>query len=115
MPTPLSPILLPVMIVGMAILNTTAQVLLKQGSGKGLLNFYVLGGLSVYGLSAFLYIWLLSKINISFVYPVTIGLTIIATAIAGVALFRERMLPVQWVGIGLIISGISAIVLAKEN
>jgi multidrug transporter EmrE-like cation transporter len=107
--------LIPLLIGGIATLNTIAQILLKQGSGKGLTSFYVWGGLLIYGLSAVFYISLLSKVNLSFAYPVTIGLTITATALMGAALFRERVLPLHWLGISLIISGIWAIALAKEN
>lgn len=96
-------------------LNTLAQVLLKLGSGDNLLNYYLLGGILTYGLSTVVYISVLGKLNLSVVYPVVIGLTIVATTIAGSTLLREKFLLVNWVGIGLILSGICAVAFGKSS
>lgn len=94
-------------------LNTLAQTLLKQGAGRGLLNVYLLGGIAAYGLSTLIYILVLSKMNLSVAYPVLIGLTVIATTISSMVLLHEKVVMVQWVGIGLLISGIAAIASVK--
>jgi small multidrug resistance pump len=94
-------------------LNTLAQVLLKTGAGKYFLNVHLLGGVLVYGLSTLLYISVLNKINLSLAYPLVIGLTVIATTIAGAALFHEKVEPAAWIGIGLMLSGIWAITLGR--
>lgn len=94
-------------------LNTLAQVLLKLGAGLNLLNPYLIGGIFSYGLSTLVYITLLSKINLSIAYPVVIGLTVIATTMAGAILLREQVTPVAWIGIGLMLSGISAIAVGR--
>jgi multidrug transporter EmrE-like cation transporter len=96
-------------------LNTLAQVLLKFGSGQSFLNYYLLGGLVTYGLSTAVYITVLGKLNLSVVYPVVIGLTIAATTIAGAALLREKVILVNWIGIGLMLSGICAIAFGKSS
>jgi small multidrug resistance pump len=95
-------------------LNTLAQILLKIGAGKYLLNAYLLGGILVYGISTLMYISVLSKINLSLVYPLVIGLTVIATTIAGTALFHEKIEPIAWLGIGLMLSGIWAIAFGRS-
>lgn len=97
-------------------LNTIAQILLKSGAGNGLsnlFNLHLLGGVITYGLSTLIYISVLSKMNLSIAYPVVIGLTIISTTIAGAILLREHVSSVNWVGIGLILSGIFAVAFGK--
>jgi multidrug transporter EmrE-like cation transporter len=93
--------------------NTIAQAFLKLGSGQNPLNFYLLGGLFAYGLSTVFYIVVLGKFNLSVAYPIIIGLTVLATTITGAFLLGEKVATVQWFGIGLMLSGISAIALGK--
>lgn len=95
-------------------LNTCAQVLLKYGaSSQTFLNLYLVGGIFAYGLSTVLYILVLSKLNLSVAYPLVIGLTVIATTVAGALLLKEKVNTVNWVGIGLMVSGICAIAFGK--
>ncbi len=89
------------------ILNTLAQTLLKLGAGQNLFNLYLWGGIFSYGLSTIFYVLVLGKLNLSFVYPLVIGLTIILTTIAGSVILREKILTSQWLGVGLILSGIA--------
>ncbi|KOP26045.1 small multidrug resistance protein [Hapalosiphon sp. MRB220] len=95
-------------------LNTVAQTFLKLGSGKNLLNIYLFGGIFLYFLSTLVYIKVLGKFNLSIAYPIVIGLTIIATTIAGSILLQEKVSPTQWIGVGLLMSGIWAIALGKS-
>jgi len=95
------------------VLNVIAQTLLKRGSGQNLLNPYLIGGLFAYGLSTLFYIKVLGKLNLSVAYPVVIGLTVVATAIAGAIVLHEKVSVTQWLGVGLMLSGIFAIALAK--
>ena len=95
-------------------LNTIAQVFLKTGAGQNLLNIYLLGGIFAYGASTLVYITLLSKLNLSVAYPVVIGLTVVATTIAGSLLLREKVSIVNWIGISLIIAGICAVASTKS-
>lgn len=90
-------------------LNTVAQTFLKLGSGRDLFNPYLLGGILVYGLSTVFYILVLGKFNLSIAYPIVIGLTVISTTIMATFFLGERMTTVQWIGISLLLSGISAI------
>ena len=96
-------------------LNTVAQVLLKSGATQNFLNLYLLGGVVTYGLSTMVYISVLSKLNLSVAYPVVIGLTVVATTIAGAILLREKVSTVNWIGVSLIISGICAVAFAKSS
>lgn len=95
--------------------NSCGQILLKMGAGQNPLNIYLLSGLVFYGLGTIFYITVLGKYNLSTAYPVIIGLTIIATMVSGAIILKEKVLISQWVGMGLMLSGIAAIILAKSN
>jgi small multidrug resistance pump len=97
------------------VLNTGAQTFLKLGAGQNPLNIYLLGGICLYGLSTIFYILVLGKFNLSVAYPVVIGLTMVATTIAGSAILKEKFYLSQWLGVGLLLSGISAIALTKPH
>lgn len=94
-------------------LNTTGQILLKLGSGQNPLNMYLFGGIAAYALSTAFYVLILGKLNLSVAYPVAIGLTIIATTLSGAMILKEPVASIQWLGIGLMISGICAIAFGK--
>ena len=94
-------------------LNTLAQVLLKLGSGQSPLNLYLFGGILAYGLSTVFYVAFLGKLNLSIAYPVIIGLTVLSTTITGAFLLGEKVPAMQWLGIGLMLSGISVIAFGK--
>lgn len=94
-------------------LNTVAQTLLKLGAGKGLFNPNLAGGLVAYGLSTILYITALSKLDLSFVYPTIIGMTLIATVLVSTFILGELVSPLQWLGTLVIMSGIVLLYIAK--
>lgn len=94
-------------------LNTIAQVLLKLGTIGNSLNLYLFGGIVAYGFSTIFYILVLSKFNLSIAYPVVIGLTVTATTISGAILLKEEVSTSHWMGIGLILSGISTVTFSK--
>lgn len=96
-------------------LNTVAQLLLKSGATPNLFNFYFLGGIFAYGASTLFYISVLSRFNLSVAYPVVIGLTVVATTIAGAILLREKVSTINWMGVGLILTGICAIAFNKTS
>ncbi|MFN6487598.1 MULTISPECIES: SMR family transporter [unclassified Nostoc] len=109
-----NPIVFSLLILITVGLNTLAQNLLKLGAGQNPLNIYLLGGICTYGISTIFYVVVLSKLNLSVAYPVVIGLTIIFTMIAGAVVLREKISISQWLGAGLMLSGIWAIALSKH-
>jgi multidrug transporter EmrE-like cation transporter len=96
-------------------LNTIAQASLKLGAGRGLVNRAVLAGLVAYGFSTIIYIALLSRARLSFVYPIVIGATAIATCLTGIKVFGERVEGLHWVGIALILAGITCIAAVRGS
>ncbi len=104
----------PLVLVTVA-LNTIAQTLLKLGAGQNPLNPYLIGGILSYGLSTVFYIVVLSKLDLSVTYPVVIGLTVVVTTFSGAIFLKEQVPTIHWLGIGLMLSGISAIAFGKST
>ena len=104
-----------VLILMTVTLNTIAQTLLKLGAGQNILNIYLLGGILAYGLSTVFYIIVLGKLDLSVSYPIVIGLTVVATTFSGAVVLKEQVPTIHWLGIGLMLSGISAIAFGKSS
>lgn len=75
-----------------------------QGIIKMFLNPYVFGGLAVYGVATVIWMYILSKAEISLVYPLQ-SLCYVITAVVAVLIFKESVPATRWFGIGLIILG----------
>jgi multidrug transporter EmrE-like cation transporter len=108
-----SPLFFVPLLLATVALNATAQVLLKLGAGQSPINLYLLGGIFNYGLSTIFYILVLGKLKLSVTYPVVIGLTVVVTTFLGAILLKEQVPAIHWLGIGLMLSGISAIAFGK--
>ncbi|WP_008314012.1 DMT family transporter [Leptolyngbya sp. PCC 6406] len=90
-------------------LNTIGQILLKFGSVHGMVNWHVLGGVTAYAMSTVSYLLVLRRLDVSIAYTLVFGLTIVATTLAGANVFKEQVGIQQWMGVGLVLSGICAI------
>lgn len=80
------------------------------------LQWRVVTGFALYGISSLLYITIISRVDVSFAYPF-IALTYIGVAI-GARLhpqLRESIPPLQVVGLTLIFIGVSLIGIAKNQ
>jgi multidrug transporter EmrE-like cation transporter len=89
------------------------QVMFKQVGlairADGLLSLFcqpaLYAALGIYGFSTILWIWILSRISLSQAYPwVAAGMAIVP--LSGWYVFGERVDPLFWVGVGLILAGI---------
>ena len=114
------------MIISLIILDVLfaaiAQMMLRHGAVSStqqksklpkilgpLQNIYTLGGLSCLGASFFLYAFILSRVELNVLFPVTTGATIVLVPIAATRLFREQISRTQVAGITLITIGIMLI------
>jgi multidrug transporter EmrE-like cation transporter len=110
-----------VALAGALVLNAAANLMMKFGmvrfkppadGGLGNLvsalasNWILLLGLCFFAVNVVLYTIALKGVPISVAYPImtTVGFAIIVV-VAGIYL-RERLSPVQWVGVGLILVGV---------
>lgn len=103
------------MLILAIILNALANILIKASSLYsqdnsliGLIyNFWLWGGLICFGLALVFYRYVLSKgLALSIAYPImtTAGFAIVI--LASSIFFHERLVTIQWVGIGCLVLGI---------
>ena len=78
-------------------------------------NVYIFSGLSLHGLSFFLYIYILSKLNLNIVYPIATGGSIVVISLLAALFLKERMNALQAVGVVTIIAGIMLVLLPAQK
>jgi drug/metabolite transporter (DMT)-like permease len=69
-----------------------------------LTNWYIIVGLLLYAIAAFLWLGALSSLDVSYMYPM-LSVGYIITAILAFILFKEDVTLLRWVGIVLIVAG----------
>src|SRR3989338_3649437 len=69
-------------------------------------NFYIVGGLFLMGVGFMIWLFILSRINISIVYTISTSLTIVAVVAASYFLFNESLNFLHIAGIAAIVFGI---------
>ena len=109
-----------VIILLSVLLNASAQLFLKKGAEvlnepniaedislliyKLFINFHIISGLSCYAISILLWIYALSKVDVSVAYPM-ISIGFILNALAAWYLFNEPLGFLKLIGIFFIIVG----------
>jgi len=69
------------------------------------LNPFVFAGLACFGLSSVFWLVVLSRMELSLVYPM-VSVAYIIVALASMILFKENVTLIRWMGIGAIIVGV---------
>ncbi|MBW1779516.1 MAG: EamA family transporter [Deltaproteobacteria bacterium] len=112
---------LPLILLGV-FLNAFAQISLKQGmrtighfafsfenilpiGTRVILNPFVFAGLLCYVVSVIVWLMALSRVEVSYAYPL-LSVGYIVAAFAGQVLFHEALTPVRWIGILVICLGV---------
>lgn len=112
---------LPLILTGV-LLNAFAQIVLKQGMRaignfafsfeniipigiKVGLNPYVLAGLGCYGISVAVWLLVLSRVDVSYAYPM-LSVGYVVAALAGKMFFGEPVDMIRWAGILTICMGV---------
>jgi multidrug transporter EmrE-like cation transporter len=112
---------LPIILLGV-LLNAGAQLLLKQGTrGIGYFDFswanlvpvslnaaanpYILAGLASYVISVVVWIMVLSRVDVSYAYPM-LSVGYIVNAVAAAYLFQEQLSMARLSGIVVIMAGV---------
>lgn len=67
-------------------------------------NVFVVGGLALYAIAAFLWLGALSRLNVSFMYPL-LSLGYVLAAVLGVMFLKENVTALRWGGIVLVVAG----------
>jgi drug/metabolite transporter (DMT)-like permease len=107
-------------IIGLAVLTLSlaaGQLLFKRVGlamrGHPLVDGFLVAGrqpalylaLVLYGLSTLLWIWILSRVSLMQAYP-WIAISIAFVLLAGWLFFGERVAPIFWIGVALILVGL---------
>ena len=71
---------------------------------KMFLNPYISGGLVIYAIATVLWLYILSKSDLSLVYPLQ-SLSYVIAAVIAVLVFKENIPLTRWAGIGFIMLG----------
>lgn len=97
------------------IIGVSGQLSLKYGVNaldrmhfifSALTSPYVIGGLGLYGCGAAVWIVVLSRVPLSFAYPMQGGLTYIGVLAASALLLGETVPTIRWVGTLVILTGV---------
>ncbi len=106
-----------IMLIVSVSMGAAGQICLKQGVNllgdhvpvleilKGIFTPYVFAGFVCYGLSSLVYLWVLSKLSLSFAYPF-VALSFVMVMIASWALLGETLPPLRIAGAALILLGV---------
>lgn len=106
-----------IMLIVSVSLGAAGQLCLKNGVNllgenvpiveilKGIFTPYVFTGFLLYGLSSLIYLWVLSKLSLSFAYPF-VALSFVMVMIASWALLGETLPPLRIAGAAFILLGV---------
>jgi multidrug transporter EmrE-like cation transporter len=72
---------------------------------KLLLSPYIFGGLVIYGLSTVMWLYIVSKLELSVAYPIQQGLTNLVLVLSAVFILKETITPFKVVGILMLAVG----------
>jgi multidrug transporter EmrE-like cation transporter len=99
-------------------LNATANLLMKMGAdrlgafeGPGMLkgiltNYFLLGGVVLFGLNIVFYVAALTRMNLSIAYPVMMAGGVLIVVSVSVVYFRESLTLAQVFGILFLMAGL---------
>ena len=109
-----------ILILLSVLLNCAAQLLIRKGMliegevgmqnmlshvGSMITNVWLWGAMLCYALSIFLWMSVLSKVEVSYAYPF-LSVGYVVSAMAGYALFNENLSPIRIAGIIVICIGV---------
>lgn len=105
------------------VLNACGQLLIKMGtlemkqitSFQDLLNFKLISGIGLFGLSFLTWIYIVSRNNLSYAFPFAVGLGYIGVILLSMLVLKETATLWQYVGMVLIWVGIIIMLLSKAN
>ena len=86
--------------------EATGTATLSLGSARAVItNLSVLGGLAIFGLSAVVWLLVLSRASLSFAYPFA-SLTYVLILLADKFILQEQIPTLRWAGVFFIMTGI---------
>lgn len=106
------------------LISLTGLMFLKQGSNNLSFSFsnsifnLTLGyplviGVIFYGVSFVLSLFVMKRFDLSYYYPISVGVGNVLVSIASVLVFKEHISVFSWIGIALVTAGITLINVGK--
>lgn len=86
-------------------LGNTAYTASITGIFKLVFQPYIFSGLVLYGLSTAMWLYIVSKLELSIAYPIQQGLTNLVLVLSAVFILKETMTPLKIVGILMLACG----------
>jgi drug/metabolite transporter (DMT)-like permease len=77
-------------------------------------NLFVIGGLAIFGISAVVWLLVLSRASLSFAYPFA-SLSYLLIVLAARFVLHEQIPPLRWVGVACIMTGIILVAQTPHN
>jgi len=114
-----------VIIAAYVLTASLSLLILKWGTNSGLpvsyvnsklhfnLNAYTVAGLTLYGLSFILYVYLISKYELGYIIPLAAGFVYILIFVGSFFIFKESFTAIKILAITLILFGIVLLNLDK--
>lgn len=93
--------------------NNGVSLKFQSGMFQFEVNWILLLGVVVYIVSFLLSLFAMSKMNLSYFYPISAGLVFVVVCAVSVFVFKEKISMQQLVGIGMILVGV--IVMNVQN
>lgn len=94
---------------GLVLFKLGSQKSLSVGVSNGTLNasinLYVILGMFLYVCSFLVYLFLVSKFDLSYIMPLSTGLVAVMTIVAATVIFHETLTIIKIVGICMVIGG----------
>lgn len=96
------------LVIGQTLWKIGVKKISMDLSFKGLIeiikNPYILGGLFIYAFATIIWLYILSKEDLSIVYPLQ-SLCYLFTLIISIMIFKEYVPATRWIGVGFIVFG----------
>jgi len=115
-----------IMLIVSVSLGAVGQLCLKYGVNqlgagvgpvqvlKGIFTPYVLAGFVCYGLSSLFYLWVLSKLSLSFAYPF-VALSFVMVTVLSWWLLGEALPGLRILGVALIMAGVLTVAASYQR
>jgi len=106
-------------------LTVSAQLVLRTGAHRlssglslsivlePLKNIFLFTGLLLYAVSFFLYVFVLSRLQLHVVYPIAVGTTLVLITLASYLLLKETITIIQIIGIAAILIGVILVLIPR--
>lgn len=112
-------ILMPILLsIGQVLFKKTASVIAVDSAWRFLASIvtspWLWAALFVYGAGTLLWVFVLSRVELGRAMPF-VALTFIIVPAVSTVLFDERLTPLYWVGILIIVAGVCMTVLARSS